>query len=1070
MPTVERERTVYVPFEELEKVFKDGGKGVFLPYREFLDLWNELTLKREKDDKPPPADAVLARAEYTGRVEGESLILDAKITVESFKKGWVLLPLVTTNAPAIGEAETGKAVLRMREGGADVLLPEKGSYELTLKIYAPIKRSEGKSRVSLSLPRAAVSRLSVTVPGEGLEFTLNPAAAYTTQVAAGQTQFACFFGSGGQQEIAWGAAQAVTQMQPLVLASTKMSTRIGAASVSTQADIAFRILRAPVNELQIKLPALQEVLGVTGAGIKEWKVIEPPAGGNLEQAQKTLVITAEKPLRDDFNLKLQLERPVAALPAEVRVPEIQIVGAAQANGEVTLSSEPQIDFTPKTLTAVVRSQTAGSGNTFRVLRQPYVFTLDVTEARPQVEVTSRGRVEILRDATRFQTTVEVQARRVGLFDLKVILPAGLVVNDVKGADIAEWKVDSAATPPVLNIKLTQQKLGNFSFTLSARQSRDLLADVTLPVLQPQDVIRHEATLGVAVHSSLETNTKALGDFQQEDVSTLSNRGNDAGSLETSLAFRYRDAAKPAVLSMKSRSSQTSVEVLTLVEVREQSTRHTWTLAFDTAYAASDRFILAVPKSVAGDIRLVDPLVKEVNKTYTPATAPTLPDLANYVLWEVILRGEKLGAFTLSLSLEKPAPIEQGKTGTVELLQVHVPGAFQETGQVAVVKADSLEIRKSDAETLEEMDARELRSELQRPGVFLAYKYRSLPVKLSVELARNSFLAVPQAVVTHADLLTAVATDRAQTTEALYWVRNNDLQFLVVRLPKGARIVSDVFVNRESQQPMRREGSDDLLVRLPSGSAAREAIPVRFIYEMPSPQAGEKLGWWGSVAIAPPTVADVGVLETRHRVYLPEAWHYTSVTGPLTRIATERGWAAVRRVVDPLLPAFGPNLTALERSIWRDPPSVQADLRTLYGIQVPQQGHLETLRRLGPPAEITLGFRGKKVSFFYNSLFFMGALLVGLGLWKADLQKKFLYIVVAGVGAMLLTGIVGPANVPVAISVMLAVGIVTGLWLVKGMLGVSASLFKRKPKPVVVVAPAPPLPPMPAVPTSTPEQP
>ena len=57
VPVRERERRVYVPFDELEKVFKDGGKGVFLPYREFLDLWNELTLKRAEDDKPPPAEA-----------------------------------------------------------------------------------------------------------------------------------------------------------------------------------------------------------------------------------------------------------------------------------------------------------------------------------------------------------------------------------------------------------------------------------------------------------------------------------------------------------------------------------------------------------------------------------------------------------------------------------------------------------------------------------------------------------------------------------------------------------------------------------------------------------------------------------------------------------------------------------------------------------------------------------------------------------------------------------------------------------------------------------------------------
>lgn len=1071
-PMAERERTVYVPFEELEKVFKDGGKGVFLPYREFLDLWNELTIKREAEVKPPPTDAVIAKAEYSGRIEGESLILDAKVTVESFKKGWVLLPLVAKKAPGIGEAETGKAVLRSRSDGADVLLPDKGVYELTMKIYAPIQRSRGQSRVTLNLPRAAVSRLTLNVPEEGLEFSLNPAAAFTTQMTSGQTQFSCFFGSGEQQEIAWGAGQAVTQMQPLMLANTKMTTKIGVSSVTTEADIAFRILRAPVSELKITLPYLQEVLGVTGSGIKEWKLIEPAAiAGNLEQLKKTLVIIPEKPLRDDYTLKLQLESLVAQLPAEISVPEIEIVGASQANGEVTLSGESQIDFTPKTLTSVTRSQTATSGSTFRLLRQPYKLTLDVTEAKSQVEVTSASRIEIMRDSTRLETFFDYQVRRVGLFDLRVAVPVGLTITDVQGADIAEWKLDVTGAIPMLQVKLNQQKVGAFQWSLVGRQPRALLADVTLPVIAPQGVTRHESVIGVAVHSSLEANTRELGDFQQEDVVALPanlrqvSAQATSSALETSLAFRYRDAAKPAVLALKSRSSQVSVEVLTWVEVREQSTRHTWTLAFEVAYAATDRFVLAVPKAVADDIRFVDPLVKETNKAYTPASPPTLPDLTNYVLWEVVLRGEKLGAFNLSLSLDKPAPIEQGKTGTVELLQMHVPGAFQETGQVAVAKADSLEIRKAEAETLEEIDARELRSELQRPGVFLSYKYRSLPVKLSVELARNSFLSVPQAVITHADLLTAVASDRAQTTEALYWVRNNDLQFLVVRLPQGARIVSDVFVNREPQQPMRREGSEDLLVRLPSGGAVRDAIPVRFVYETPSAEPAEKLGWFGSLEVAPPTLAEVGILETRHRFYLPEAWHYTSFKGPLTRIASERGWGRVRRMIDPWLPAFGPNLQALERAVWRNPPEVPSDLRTLYGLQVPQQGHLETLRRLGPPAEVGLGFRGKKVTYFFEAMMFLAALLVGLRLWKASPQKKLLYIALGGVGSMLLTGLIGPANIPIALSTMLAVGLVAGLWCGVAVLQTMAALLRRKPRP-----PAPPAMPQTPVEPQLPEQP
>ena len=1064
LPVRERERRVYVPFEDLEKVFKDGGKGVFLPYREFLDLWNELTLKREEDDKPPPADAVLARAEYTGRVEGDSLILDAKITAESFKKGWVMLPLTDKAAPGIGEATTGKAVLRSRNDGSDLMLPEKGVYEISLKIYAPVIRTAGKSQVTLNLPRAAVSRLNITVPGEGLEFVLNPAAAFTTQVEGGRTQFACFFGAGAQQSISWGAAQAVTQMSPLVLAQHRLRTQIGTGSVATKADISLRVLRAPINEVKIGLPADQEILGVTGAGIKEWK-IEPATG---KTTRKTLVVLPEKPLRDNYSLQLELEGPVSSLPAEISVPDIEVIGAAQANGEATVTAEAQLDVTPKTLTSTTRSQSGDSRwqiGTFRILRQPYQLTLNVAEAKPQVEASSVTKLAVRREAATLSTEFSYTVRRVGIFETRLTPPAGWTITDVKG-QIEAWNMEGAD----LVIKLRQQTAGDFKFTLTARQTRaQATADVVLPVFAPQNVTRHEALVGVSIHSSLEPNTKELGDFQQEDVSAVKLQSEPNA---TELAFRYRDAAKPAALSLKSRSSQVSVEVLTLVEVKEQSTRHTWTLAFDVAYAATDRFVLAVPKEVAGEIRFVDPQVKEINKAYQPAQPVTLPDAANYVLWEVVLRSERQGSFQLSLNLERPIALEAGKTGKMDLLHVHVPGAFQETGQVAVVKADSLEIRKAEPETLEEIDARELLPSLQRPGVFLAYKYRSLPIKLGVELAKNSFIPVPQAVITHADLTTAVATDKAQTTEVIYWVKNNGLQFLVVKLPQGARLQSDVFVNRETQQPMRREGSEDMLVRLPSGEAARTAFPVRFVYESPSPNPGEKLGTWGSLSVNVPQVAEVGVMETQHTLFLPpREWHYTGFNGPLSPDSRENSWRMTQSILNEVLPAFGPQLDTLDASQQADMPSVPEDMRTLYGAQVQQQGHREVLRRLGPPAEIGVSFRGRRITFFYQALVFLLSLVAGVRSSSRSPQDKMRYLLIFGLGAMLLTGLVSAANVPVLLASMLAALILTLTWFFRSVLATGLALLRRlrawwtqrRSKP-----PAPPTPPStpPAKPSST----
>ena len=1056
LPVRERERTIYVPYTELEKIFQDGGRGVFLPYREFLELWNELTLKREQEDKPP-TDGVVSRAEYIGKVEGTTLTLDARVTVESFKKGWVTLPLGGNDMVGIGEAQTGRAVLQSAADGVKVLLPDKGVYELTLRLFAPVVQANGKSKVKLALPRAAVSRLTATIPGDGLEFEVAPAAAFTSRPAAeGQTELSFFFGAGAAHEVSWGTPQGATQLTPLVLVDTKLDVSIGAGSIATSAGISYRIMRAPVSAFRIGVPKGQEVLGVTGDDVKEWN-LEAGAGGG-----QTLVVTPNKPVKDKYAITVSLESPIAKLPAEVAAPALLIEGASYARGTATVRTEAQFDATAKTLDGLARANsaaTAGQGmiavGSFRLLKQPYQLTLDVTEAKPQVEVTSLARLDVQRDAVKIDAALDFNVRRVGIFEVEILLPGNWSVASVTGDGVGEWNVigtttalpaDGSPGSQTLLVKLPQQKTGAFKIKLTARQLRGQPTDdLLLQALLVQNANRHEAKVGVAIHSSLEVNTKDVGGFQQEDVSALGAAATDSGSAAT-LAFRYRDTAKPAALGFRSRDPQVSAEVLTLVEAKEQSTRHEWVLAFDVVYAAVDRFVLAVPKAVAGEVRLVDSQVKEINKAFTPdpQKIKNVDTTAN-AYWEVVLRGEKLGAFQLTLSHEKQGALEAGKTGKIDLLQLHVPGAFQETGQVAVIKDDSLEIRNSQPENLEEIDSRELHPEIQRPGVFLAYKYRALPMKLAVEVAKNDYFSVPQAVVTHADITTAVATDRAQSTEVIYWVKNIDLQFLVVRLPTGARLVSDIVVGRESQQPMRREGSEDLLVRLPSGSGnQRDAFPVRFVYEMPSANPGEKLGLMGEFAVEPPSVGEVKVFETRHRLFLPEAWHYQRFDGPLTQTAADRGWVAkrTRRMVDALIPAFGPQISA-GGGQWNDPPQVGSDAKALFDFQVPQQGHLETLRRLGPPATITAQFRSSKITLGIEAIAFMLTALIGVFCTRSSLSRKFFFVVFYGCGAILATGLLSPVNAPVATAVVLAVLLSIVLWLIRGSFVVIGALFKRR---------------------------
>ena len=43
-----REQTIYVPYDKLRNVFEQHGRGVFLPYEKFQELWQG----RAKSDSP----------------------------------------------------------------------------------------------------------------------------------------------------------------------------------------------------------------------------------------------------------------------------------------------------------------------------------------------------------------------------------------------------------------------------------------------------------------------------------------------------------------------------------------------------------------------------------------------------------------------------------------------------------------------------------------------------------------------------------------------------------------------------------------------------------------------------------------------------------------------------------------------------------------------------------------------------------------------------------------------------------------------------------------------------------
>src|SRR6185436_19609490 len=97
----EWERLIYVPYRNIRQVFDKDGAAAFMPYGQFLNLWEHLQRLDMTQPAKPPVGAFITSAAYSGRIEKDVARIDADLTVQVLGKGWVELPI------RFGEAAIG---------------------------------------------------------------------------------------------------------------------------------------------------------------------------------------------------------------------------------------------------------------------------------------------------------------------------------------------------------------------------------------------------------------------------------------------------------------------------------------------------------------------------------------------------------------------------------------------------------------------------------------------------------------------------------------------------------------------------------------------------------------------------------------------------------------------------------------------------------------------------------------------------------------------------------------------------------------------------------------------------
>ncbi|MEM7261174.1 MAG: hypothetical protein AAF488_04225, partial [Planctomycetota bacterium] len=162
---VTRERTFYVPFDELEKVFEKEGRGIFLPYDEFLRLWEKAEGSDTSTAGSLPVRAAVRGGIYRGVVGDGEVRFTVDFEIDAVGAGWSSVPLPLTGI-AVDEVTLSDpgALFVHGPNGYAVHVPKAGRYQLTVAFAARVVEEPGKKSFRFGIPSIAVSKLELTIP------------------------------------------------------------------------------------------------------------------------------------------------------------------------------------------------------------------------------------------------------------------------------------------------------------------------------------------------------------------------------------------------------------------------------------------------------------------------------------------------------------------------------------------------------------------------------------------------------------------------------------------------------------------------------------------------------------------------------------------------------------------------------------------------------------------------------------------------------------------------------------------------------------------------------------------
>jgi type II secretory pathway pseudopilin PulG len=827
---------------------------------------------------PALGNASIVSASYSGTVNDRVALLNATFQFSSANPGQMVPLFGSDVAVQQFTVKSGRAELVRAGDGVATKLESRGNVTLQVRLLVRVAGDVTKRRLVFGIPAALSSQVALALDESGADVDFPTAISFQRILDKEKTRVEAVVGSGDRIELLWTPrVKRAAEVAATVFCRNAALVTFGGGVVNVRATLDYQITQGELRAARLQLPPDQRLLRVEGKDIRTWETTN-------ESGVQVLVVDLLKGASSSWNLTVETEKPLAALPVSESVAVPQALDVKREAGLVALRGTEELGLSVESVSGLERVDAGefGSANThksgrlfnvFRFATPDFALRVRAENVQPEIEAVVRNHFRVSAEQAVLSAAIDYTIKRTGLFALRIALPDGYRVEHVTGSDILQQIEHRDGGRQVLEVTLKDRTSGAYSLAIELTRSfTQLPKSLAIAGVHPLDTAKLTGYVAVSAEPGVAVKTETFDGLTEIPAVSLPGYANAAGSGNL-LAYKFISTAPKSTPDWQLKVTTEAVaawvraEIIDTITFSETLVSGRALVRYDIANAPVKELRIRVP-DVFKNLEITGPNIRSRELL---APAANLPGAGN--LWRVELQSPVQGNYTLMVTWDQPRP---AGANAMPVAGVIAEGVERETGLLAISARAPLQVSELSAADLQRVDTGDVPDWAGAPDVAtaLVYHYARPGYKLTLDVQRFVEAEVLQALVDSAQFTSVMADDGQMMTEMSLSVRNNGRQFLEVGLPAGAKVWS-AFVAGQPVRPSLSAGK--ILLPIQQSGVDDGAMTVELTYVGTNAFPRHR----GAVGFVSPEF-DVPLKNARWEVYLPPDYDYQNFDGTMSR--------------------------------------------------------------------------------------------------------------------------------------------------------------------------------------------